>query len=186
MMAEAHPFFATPGQQIALRLPSSAFLPELPKGRSSAPCTGKTDVANESALRSACCCRHGRAGRIGGRRTESRSGQTGAKTVCRRLRALPSQPTRARQGPLSPHALSISAKTLFQQFELGMGAGILSGIRRRPKARRSETWRQERRGKVTLVAAGAGADAIGHDLLTGALRNLLSLAIFSTFAGLAS
>lgn len=31
MMAEAHPFFATPGQQIALRLPSSAFLAELPE-----------------------------------------------------------------------------------------------------------------------------------------------------------
>jgi hypothetical protein len=31
MMAEAHPLFATPGQQIALRLPSSAFLPELPE-----------------------------------------------------------------------------------------------------------------------------------------------------------
>jgi hypothetical protein len=31
MMAEAHPFFATAGQQIALRLPSSAFLPELPE-----------------------------------------------------------------------------------------------------------------------------------------------------------
>ena len=27
MMAEAHPLFATPGQQIAFRLPSSAFLP---------------------------------------------------------------------------------------------------------------------------------------------------------------
>ena len=31
MMAEAHPLFATPGQQIALRLPSSAFFPELPE-----------------------------------------------------------------------------------------------------------------------------------------------------------
>jgi hypothetical protein len=31
MMAEAHPLFAMPGQQIALRLPSSAFLPKLPE-----------------------------------------------------------------------------------------------------------------------------------------------------------
>ena len=31
MMAEAHPFFATPGQQIAPHLPSSAFFPELPE-----------------------------------------------------------------------------------------------------------------------------------------------------------
>ena len=31
MMAEVHPLFATPGQQIALRLPSSAFLPEPPR-----------------------------------------------------------------------------------------------------------------------------------------------------------
>jgi hypothetical protein len=31
MMAEAHPFFATPGQQIAFRLPSSAFLPKPPQ-----------------------------------------------------------------------------------------------------------------------------------------------------------
>ena len=30
MMAEAHPLFATPGQQIALRLPSSALFPEPP------------------------------------------------------------------------------------------------------------------------------------------------------------
>ena len=56
MMAEVHPLFATPGQQIALRLPSSAFFPSC-RGGSSAPCTGKTDVANESALRSARSCR---------------------------------------------------------------------------------------------------------------------------------
>src|SRR5258705_13536517 len=31
MMAKAHPLFATAGQQIALRLPSSAFFPELPE-----------------------------------------------------------------------------------------------------------------------------------------------------------
>jgi len=45
---------------------------------------------------------------------------------CHRSRA-------ARQGPLSPHALSVSAKTLFQRFELGLGADVLSGIRRQRK-----------------------------------------------------
>ena len=193
MMAEAHPFFATPGQQIAFRLPSSAFFPEPPQAAHPPPCTGKTDVANESALRSACCCGHGRAGRIGGCRAKSRSGQTGAKTVCRKLCVLPSQPARARQGPLSPHALSVSAKTLFQRLELGLGADVLSGIHRQRKARRGEACGQDRRGAITLVAAaGAGAGALGapcairHDLLTAALRNLLSPAIFWTFAGLAS
>ena len=48
-----------------------------------------------------------------------------------------------------------------------------------------------RHGAVIVATAGAGAGAIGaraisHDLLTATLRNLLSPAIFSTFAGLAS
>src|SRR3954454_12584820 len=127
IMAEAHPLFAMPGQQIALHLPSSAFLP---KAAHPLRVPGKTDVANESALRSACCCGHVRARWIGGRCAKSRSGQTGAKTVCRRLRLLPSQPAWARQGPLSPHALSVSTETLFQQFELGLGADVLSGVHR--------------------------------------------------------
>jgi hypothetical protein len=134
----------------------------LPRRGSSAPSTGKTDVANQSALRSACCCGHGRAGRIGGWRTKSRSGQTCAKTVRRKLRGLPPQPARARQGPLSPHALSVFAKTLFQQFELGLGADILPGIRRQRKARRREAAGCDGRVAVTLVAAaGAGAGALG-------------------------
>jgi hypothetical protein len=160
MMAEAYPLFATPGQQIALHLPSSAFFP----GGSSASYTGKTDVANESALRSAWSCADSRAGRIGGRCAKSRSGQTGAKTVRRKLLILPSQPARARQGPLSSHALSVSAKTLFQRFELGLGADVLSGVRRQRKARRGEA--AGRRVSVTLVAAaGAGSGALGglHD-----------------------
>ena len=161
------------------------------QGGSSAPCTGKTDVANESALRSACCCGDSRARWIGGCCAKSRSGQTGAKTVCRKLRILPSQPAWARQGPLSPHALSVSTETLFQQFELSLGADVLSGIHRQRKACRGQACGQNRRVAVTPVAAaGAGAGAIrpavSHDLLTAALRNLLSLAIFSTFAGLAS
>lgn len=161
-MAEAHPFFATPGQQIAFRLPSSAFLPRATAGSSSAPCTGKTDVANQSALRSACRCGYGRAGRIGRRRAESRSRQAGAKAVCRKLRILSSQPAWARQGPLSPHALSFSAKTLFQRFEFGLGADLLSGIHRQRKARRGEATGQDRRVAVWLVAsAGGGAGAIG-------------------------
>jgi len=162
MMAEAHPLFAMHGQQIALRLPSSAVFPEPAAGGSSAPCTGKTDVAHQSLLRSACCCRHGGAGRIGGRRAESRSRQAGQKTVRRKLRGLPSQPARARQGPLSPHALSVSAKTLFQRFELGLGADVLSGIHRQRKARRGEAAGCKRRGAVRLVAAaGPGAGALG-------------------------
>ena len=156
MMAEAYPLFATPGQQIALHLPSSAFFP----GGSSASYTGKTDVANESALRSAWSCGDSRAGRIGGRCAESRPGQTGAKTVCRRLRFLPSQRARACQGPLSPYALSVSAKTLFQRLELGLGADVLSGIHRQRKARRGEEAGCEH-GADIIAPAGAGAGAIG-------------------------
>ena len=160
MMAEAHPLFATPGQQIALRLPSSAFFPEPPRAAHPLPCTGKTDVANESALRSARSCLDRRDGRIGGRRAESRPGQTGAKTVCRKLRILPSQPARSCQGPLSPHALSVSAKTLFQRFQFGLGADVLSGIDRQWKARRGETAGGKHRA-VIVASAGAGAGAIG-------------------------
>jgi hypothetical protein len=43
MMAEAHPLFATPEQQIALRLPSSAFFPEPPRAAHPLPCTGKPE-----------------------------------------------------------------------------------------------------------------------------------------------
>ena len=159
-MAEVHPLFATPGQQIALRLPSSAFFPEPPRAAHPLPRTGKTDVANESALRSARPCRDRRDGRTGGRRAESRSGQTGAKTVRRKLRVLSSQPARARQGPLSPHALSVSTETLFQQFELGLGADVLSGIDRQRKARRGEAAGCKHRA-VIVASAGAGAGAIG-------------------------
>ena len=132
-------------------------LPQAAAGGPSAPCTGKTDVANESALRSACSCGDNRARRIGSRRAKSRSGQTRAKIVCRKLRILPSQPARAGQEPLSPHTLSVSAETLFQQFELGLGADVLSGIRRQRKARRGEAAGCDRRGAVAPVAA-AGAD----------------------------
>src|SRR5262245_13905296 len=133
MMAEAHPLFATPGQQIAPGLPSSASFPEPPAHP--LHLLEKTDVATESALRSPCPCRDSRAGRIGGGCAESRSGQTGAKTVRRKLRNLPSQHEGHRQGPLSPHALSVSEKTLFQRFDLGLGAYVLSGIPRQRKAR---------------------------------------------------
>ena len=160
MMAEAHPLFATPGQQIALRLPSSAFFPEPPRAAHPLPCTGKTDVANESALRSACSCGDSRARWIGGCCAKSRSGQTGAKTVCRKLRILPSQPARSCQGPLSPHALSVSAKTLFQRFQFGLGADVLSGIDRQRKARRGEAAGGKHRA-VIVASAGAGAGAIG-------------------------
>jgi len=135
-------------------------LPRAAEGGSSALCTGKTDVANESALRSACSCHDRRDGRIGGRRAESRSGQTGAKTVRRKLRVLSSQSARALQGPLSPHALSISAKTLFQRFQLGLGADVLSGIHRQRKARRGEAAGCKHRA-VIVASAGGGADAIG-------------------------
>ena len=149
-MAEAHPFFATPGQQIALHLPSSAFFPGRLIRSVNAP--EKLMSPIESALRSACSCGDSRARRIGGGRAEPRSGQAGAKTVRRKLRGLPSQPARAGQRPLSPHALSVSAKTLFQQFEFGLGADVLSGIHRQRKARRGEVGRQRqaRRGHALL------------------------------------
>lgn len=135
-------------------------LPRAAAGGSSAPFTGKADVPNESALRSARCCGLGHARRIGGCCAESRSGQTGAKTVRRKLRGLPSQPARARQGPLSPHALSVSAKTLFQQLQFGLGADLLSGVHRQRKARRGEAACCKQRA-VIIASAGACAGAIG-------------------------
>src|ERR1700737_559123 len=55
-----------------------------------------------------------------------------------------SQRTRSCQGPLQSHALLVLTKALREQFELGLGAHLLSGVRRwctaRPIAsRRGET-----------------------------------------------
>ena len=162
MMAEVHPLFATPGQQIALRLPSSAFLPEPPRATYPLRVPEKLMSPMKARCGLLVLAVDRRDGRIGGRRAEPRSGQTGAKTVRRKLRVLPSQPARARQGPLSPHALSVSAETLFQRFQLGLGADVLSGIHRQRKARRGEAAGANRRVAVTLVAAaGTGAGAIG-------------------------
>lgn len=159
-MAKALPFFATSGQQIALHLPSFPAFPAAPGGASASE---KVDVAQQSTLRSSRSGGHGRARRIGGPCAESRSGQAGDKTVCRKLRDLPSQPARARQRSLSPHALSLSAETLFQRFKFGLDAGVLSGIGRQRKARRGEIGCQNSPIAVTpAAAAGAGTGAVAQ------------------------
>lgn len=135
-------------------------------GRASAPRTGNNDAAKEIGQRSACFCRHCLPDRLSGRSPESRSGQTGAKAVFGELRVLPSQPARPRQGPLQAHALSVPAKTLRQRFQFGLGARVLSGIRRereaRPIARRGEAAGcHDRPVTVVLPSAGVGAGAVG-------------------------
>jgi hypothetical protein len=74
--------------------------------------------------------RNVRADRRWGARSESRSGQTGPQAVCGRLRDMSSQRTRSCQGPLQAYAVLFPAKALRDQFELGLGAHLLSGVRR--------------------------------------------------------
>ena len=71
-----------------------------------------------------------RADRRWGARSESRSGQTGPQAVCGRLRDMSSQRTRSCQGPLQTYAVLFSAKALRDQFKLGLGAHLLSGVSR--------------------------------------------------------
>jgi hypothetical protein len=105
----------------------------------------------------------GRVRWIGGPCAEPGSGQAGDETVCRKLRVLPSQPARAEQRALSPHALSLSATTLFQRIELGLGAHQLSGISRQREARCDEIGWQDRGFAVALAAtAGAGTGALAQ------------------------
>src|SRR6266550_2218700 len=80
-------------------------------------------------------------------------------------------PQRARpcQGPLPPHALPVPATALFGQFELGLGADLLSGVRRQSPARtfanhHGKTVVPHIRHVTVLVAtAHAGAGTLEHD-----------------------
>src|SRR4030081_4054708 len=81
-----------------------------------------------------------------------------------------SQRTRSCQGPLSSHALLVPARALREQFQLGLGARLLSGIRRQ----RATGAIAERRGKAVAscyslitahdppACAGAGAGALAQ------------------------
>ena len=161
------------------------------EGGSSAPCTGKTDVANESALRSACSCRIVALGGSAAVAQNLDQGKPAPKLFAESCASCHRSPRGLAKGRfhltlylfLQKHysSGSSSAWALTSYLE-----SIDSGKRAAAKPAG-----EERRVAVALVAAaGAGAGAIGagvsHDLLTAALRNLLSPAIFSTFAGLAS
>ena len=158
-MAASLPFFAMPGQQIVRQLPS---FPASSAAAGGAFRTEKVDVAQQTTLRSSYSGGGGRARGIGGRRARPRSGQAGDKTVRRELRVVPSQPARAQQGALSPHALSLSATTLFQWIELGLGDDLLSRIGRQRKTRCGEIHSQDRGFARSLATAtGAGSGALG-------------------------
>src|ERR1700730_610343 len=94
-----------------------------------------TDVAAEIVAQSTRPQRDFGADRRRGPRPESRSGQTGRHAVCGWLRDLSSQRTRSCQGPLQSYALPVPATALREQFELGLGADLLSGVRRKCTAR---------------------------------------------------
>jgi len=95
----------------------------------------ESHVAAEAAAQSACPWRNLRADLRWGTGSEYRSGQTGRQAVCRWLRGMPSQRTRSCQGPLQAYALFVPATALCEQFELGLGAHLLSGVRRWSAAR---------------------------------------------------
>ena len=111
----------------------------------------------------------GCADRWSGPRPEYRSGQIGRQAVCRRLRDLSSQPTRSCQGPLQTDALFVLAKALREQFDFGLGAQLLSGVRRWRKARQIAIRRGEavvsRGSQVTVLNASTrvGAGTLEHD-----------------------
>ena len=69
-----------------------------------------------------------RADRRCGKCPESRSWQIGGQAVCRQLRGMSSQRTRSRQGSLQSNALLVPTKALHEQFGLGLGAHLLSGM----------------------------------------------------------
>jgi hypothetical protein len=112
--------------------------------------------------------RNVRADRRWGARSESRSGQTGAQAVCGRLRDMSSQRTRSCQGPLQTYAVLFPAKALRDQFELGLGADLLSGVRRQSTARPIASRRGEAavRGDAHITvldpSARVGAGTVGR------------------------
>ena len=83
------------------------------------------------------------------------------------LRVMSSQRARSGQGPLQPHAVPVPAGSLREQFELGLGAHLLSGVRRqctaRPVAGRRGEGLASCNQPIALVAAAAraGAGALG-------------------------
>src|SRR5882757_8113235 len=138
------------------------------RGLAAHPPPERSDVAREIGTQPACPCRDGRADHLSRRRTGSRSGQTGPKTVCRQLRDLPSQRARPRKRPLQPLALSVPATALREQFRLGLGAHLLSGVRRQCEGwtiarRRKAVAFHDRHVGVSPASAHAGAGAVEQD-----------------------
>src|SRR5207244_3582203 len=123
--------------------------------------------------------------RAGNSAGKSRCGQGGAKAVCRELRGLPSQRAGAGERALQLHAVSVPAEALREQFVIGLGADVVSGIRRCAKAR-PDARGCGCTGAVNLVraplAAPAGVDPepLGHRFPATRLRNLPGAAIFWT------
>src|SRR5713226_7726274 len=74
-----------------------------------------------------------------------------------------SQRTGSCQGPLQTDALPVLAKALREQFEFGLGAHLLSGVRRYCKARPIASRRGEavvfRASHITVIDASAHAGA---------------------------
>src|SRR5260370_3368480 len=79
-----------------------------------------------------------------------------------------SQRTRSCQGPLQSHALLVLTEALREQFELGLGAHLLSGVRRwctaRPIASRRGEAVASCDSHITVLdpSARLGAGALGR------------------------
>jgi hypothetical protein len=142
--------------------------PAFDKGRS---CCGEGRLGHansETVAQPTRRWRNVRANQRWGARSKSRSGQTGPQAVCGRLRDMPSQRTRSCQGPLQTYALPVPAKALRDQFEFGLGAHLLSGVRRYSTARPVAS----RRGEAVVSgdahfavldpSARVGAGAVGR------------------------
>ena len=138
------------------------------------------DVAAELPAWPARACRPCRVDRPSGASPESRSGQASPPNVCGWLCDVSSQRTRSCQGPLPPHAISVPATALRDQFELGLGAHLLSGVRRwyqaRPIASRHGDLVASCRQHITVrdpsTRAGAGALAQAASSSSGMLHRI--------------
>jgi hypothetical protein len=65
---------------------------------------------------------------LAGTGPESRRREIGRQAVCGRLHDLSPQPARPGQGPLPSVALPVPATALRHQFQIGLGARLLSGV----------------------------------------------------------
>jgi hypothetical protein len=116
-------------------------------------------VTSQVAVQLVCArCRQRPDLQRGARAGKSRCGQNAAKAVRRGLCDLPSQRAGACEGALQPHALSLPAEALCEQFVIGLGADLLSGDGRCRKTRHQA---DSRGSKPTAVVDAGILDLVG-------------------------